>query len=269
MGYVETLFGHQDSILAIDSLRGDSCVSVGGRDKTARYWKIVEETQLVFRGGGRSRIREVLEGGLGADDDPGHEDEGVKGKQREAQSFIEGSLECIALIDETTFVTGGDSGSISLWTTQKKKPIFTHPLAHGFNEVLSSTEGLIQTPRWITALGALRYSDLFVSGSWEGQLRLWKLDNKLKSFSLLGNIPIPGVINSLQIISPPKSFFTDSNSWIPSTGSLPKNVAPALVVAGVGQEHRFGRWLSVKEGGAVNGAFVVGLLPTSVSRTLS
>lgn len=115
MGYVETLFGHQDSILALDSLRGDSCVSVGGRDKTARYWKIVEETQLVFRGGGRSRIREVLEGGLGADDDPGHRGQSVKGKERESHNFVEGSLECIAMIDETTFVTGGDSGYISLY----------------------------------------------------------------------------------------------------------------------------------------------------------
>lgn len=38
-----------------------------------------------------------------------------------------------------------------------------------------------------------------------------------------------------------------------------------LVVAGTGQEHRFGRWLTVKEGGAVNGACVVALLPSSTS----
>jgi hypothetical protein len=54
--------------------------------------------------------------------------------------------------------------SICLWTTQRKKPIFTHPIAHGFNETVSETEGLIRTPRWITALGALQYSDLFASG---------------------------------------------------------------------------------------------------------
>ncbi|KAF9444291.1 WD40 repeat-like protein [Macrolepiota fuliginosa MF-IS2] len=293
MGYVETLFGHQDTILSIDSLRGDNCVSVGARDKTARYWKIVEETQLVFRGGGRSRIREMLEGGLRADDDPDGGDaergQGLNGtnvapknkeRQEEAKSFVEGSLDCVAMIDESTFVTGGDSGSISLWTTQKKKPIFIQPLAHGFNEVHSSTEGLIQTPRWITALAALRYSDLFISGSWEGCIRLWKLDNKLKSFSLVGEIPIPGVVNSLQIISPSKSFFTPRagvSSWLSSsptsTAALPADAHPALVVVGVGQEHRFGRWLSVKEGGAANGAYVVGLLPSSdssvSSRTLS
>jgi hypothetical protein len=54
--------------------------------------------------------------------------------------------------------------SICLWTTQRKKPIYTHALAHGFNDVHSATEGLIQTPRWITAIASLRYSDLFASG---------------------------------------------------------------------------------------------------------
>lgn len=116
MGYVETLFGHQDYVLSLDSLRGDNCVSVGGRDKTARYWKIVEETQLVFRGGGRSRIREILEGGLRADDiDVDHEENAKvrpKNKERvqDPDGFVEGSLDCIAMIDEVTFVTGGDSG---------------------------------------------------------------------------------------------------------------------------------------------------------------
>lgn len=57
------------------------------------------------------------------------------------------------------------SSSISLWTTTKKKPIFTQPLAHGFNEVVSSTEGLLKTPRWVTALASLRYSDILASGN--------------------------------------------------------------------------------------------------------
>jgi len=117
MGYVETLFGHQDHVLGLDALRGETCISVGGRDKTVRYWKIVDETQLVFRGGGRSRIREVLEGGLKGDDewdDVDAEDSELlpkaKGREREPRKFIEGSLESVAMIDETMFVSGGDSG---------------------------------------------------------------------------------------------------------------------------------------------------------------
>jgi len=109
MGYVETLFGHQDCILDLDALRAETAISVGGRDKTVRFWKIVDESQLVFRGGGRSSVRELLEGGGLADVD----DEGDRDGKREGQSekkYVEGSLECVAMIDESTFVSGGDSG---------------------------------------------------------------------------------------------------------------------------------------------------------------
>ncbi|KAF5384358.1 hypothetical protein D9615_003157 [Tricholomella constricta] len=284
MGYVETLFGHQDHVLSLDSLHGETCVSVGARDKTVRYWKIVEESQLVFRGGGRSRVREVLEGGLRGDDEGDDPDDQMDGTERAKEkeiatkNFIEGSIECVAMVDETTFVSGGDSGSICLWTTQKKKPIFTQPLAHGFNEAASETEGVIKTPRWITSLASLRFSDVIVSGSWEGNIRIWKLDAKLKSFTLVGTVPAPGVVNSLQLLLPPKDFF-ERSSWISSKGSMGEDptqedsivptqnkggIQSILLVAGLGQEHRLGRWLKVKEG-AVNGAIVVAMSPRTLS----
>ncbi|KAJ6605078.1 WD40-repeat-containing domain protein [Mycena sp. CBHHK59/15] len=272
MGYVETLFGHQDHVLALDALRGETCVSVGGRDKTVRYWKIVDETQLVFRGGGRSRVREVLEGGLrGEDEGDDVDDEEIglsakaKGKEQEKTTkFVEGSMECVAMIDETTFVSGGDSGSLCLWSTQKKKPIFTQALSHGFNEAESSTEGVIQTPRWVTAVASLRYSDLIASGSWEGDIRIWKLDAKLKSFALVGTVPAPGVVNSLQFLSPPKEFFAEAEWAQPRESTAKRKIGGgALLVAGLGQEHRLGRWLSLKEG-VVNGAIVVAFSPRTL-----
>jgi ribosomal RNA-processing protein 9 len=103
MGYVETLFGHQDQILSVDSLRSETCVTIGGQDKTARFWKIADETQLVFRGGGRSKLKtnESEECDVPTDIKPAL-----------AAQFVEGSLECIAMIDEGTFITGGNSGLV-------------------------------------------------------------------------------------------------------------------------------------------------------------
>jgi ribosomal RNA-processing protein 9 len=120
MGYVETLFGHQDTIVCLDALRGESAVTAGARDRTVRFWKIADESQLVFRGGGKSAIRELLEGGAFE----GHEDEEVdraeiaglksnKGKDKiKEKRYAEASIECVAMIDETTFISGGDSGYV-------------------------------------------------------------------------------------------------------------------------------------------------------------
>ncbi len=112
MGYVETLFGHQAPILSIDALRGETAVSVGGRDKTVRYWKVPEESQLVFRGGGASTWRDDLDG---MDEDVG--EDGIKKKAGQAadetsEKFVEGSIESVVMVDETTFVSGGDSGYV-------------------------------------------------------------------------------------------------------------------------------------------------------------
>ena len=111
-------------------------------------------------------------------------------------------------------------------------------------------------------------------GSWDGHIRLWKVDPKIKNFSPIGSIPVPGVINSLQVVSPPKGSLTDA-SWVwrragedaPRIDSGPsmKKSGPVLLVAGVGQEPRLGRWVTVKGDGARNCALVMALH----SRTLT
>ncbi|KAB5591569.1 Rnu3ip2 protein [Ceratobasidium theobromae] len=278
MGYVETLFGHQDGASSLDTLSGETAVSSGMRDRTLRYWKIADETQLVFRGGGRSKLREVLEGGM-EEASEGEEDEtkagdsgGRKGKQKDKDSklFLEGSIDCVAMLDESTFVSGGDSGSICLWLTSKKKPVFTHPLAHGMHEHVSESEGTISTPRWITALGAVRHGDLFASGSWDSAIRLWKVDVKARSFSPLSHISALGFINSLQLTTPPRDTAlthtwgrpSDSNSVVNGDTIVKAKFPPGrsrdevILVAAVAQEPRLGRWMKLHGNGEKNAALV-------------
>ncbi|KAH8112385.1 WD40 repeat-like protein [Phellopilus nigrolimitatus] len=286
MGYVDTLFGHQDHVVGLDALRAETTVSSGARDRTVRFWKVADETQLVFRGGGISKVREVLESGLeglgDGDDDEGENanarrDVRDKGKEKR---YEEGSVDCVAMVDENTFVSGGDSGSISVWTTAKKKPVFTQPLAHGLHEMLSETEGVVSTPRWITALACLRYGDVIVSGSWSSEIRLWKLAADLSPkaraprLTLVGALPAPGIINSLQILTIPR---TDAETWEWLSAKAKENNANSevegllssknkgrgkkeslLVIAGIGTEPRLGRWMNTKGigGGAANGGRV-------------
>lgn len=109
LSYVETLFGHQDCIQHVAALRSELAVSAGGRDKTIRFWKIAEESQLVFRGGAASRIRNVLDGAM---EDEGVEEEDLRKRKRNRGEvkYVEGSVDCVAMIDDTTFLSGGDSG---------------------------------------------------------------------------------------------------------------------------------------------------------------
>lgn len=87
----------------------------------------------------------------------------------------------------------------------------------------------------MTSLAALPYSDLFASGSYDGHIRIWRLDQGLRFFNLLFAIPAVGFVNSLQLLQP-------------------KEGEEVYIVAALGQEHRLGRWQKVKE--AKNTAFV-------------
>ncbi|PWN19833.1 WD40 repeat-like protein [Microstroma glucosiphilum] len=215
LSYIETLFGHQESITSLDALRGEFALTSGGRDRTARWWKVREESQLVFRGGAKSKMRDAVEGGdlLGG----GEGEDGRKVRGDRGGTIVEGSLECVAMIDEGHFLTGGDSGAISLWSLGKKKPNFSRAATHGFESTprsshtaelvqpTSSSSDDILTPRWITSLAVLPYSDLFASGSWDGSIRLWQLDFRLRSFKPLGEVKVCGFVNSIQIFQPPRS----------------------------------------------------------------
>ncbi len=252
LAYVETLFGHQDEVVDVAALGMERCVSVGARDRTARVWRIVEETQLVFRGGGSSEKKR-----------PKKDD-----TCSATTSYNEGSIDRVAFIDEDTFVTGSDNGSLSLWSLLKKKPVFTIPLAHGLDPAMEPEEYSANVdpgikvperqPRWITALATVPLSDLIVSGSWDGQLRLWRVSEdkkKLESFGSVGKpsngphdaadgnpaeeeeeLSISGYINDLSVFE---------------RGERGRD--GLCIVAAVGSEPRLGRWKTVK---GRNGAVV-------------
>lgn len=185
LAYVETLFGHQDHVVDIDALAQERCVSVGARDRTARLWKVVEETQLVFRGGGPgSSEKKLLAKNVAAGVDP-------------KSNAHEGSMDRVAMLDDELFVTGSDNGSLALWSSTKKKPLFVLPQAHGIEPELPLDKASAEIqpdpkvipppqPRWITALKTIPYSDIILSGSWDGYVRVWKLSEDKKRIERVG-----------------------------------------------------------------------------------
>lgn len=247
LAYVETLFGHQDEVVDIDALAQERCVSVGARDRTARLWKVVEETQLVFRGGAV--------------------DKKTRSGVNPRSLLHEGSMDRVAMIDDDLFVTGSDNGSIALWSVQKKKPVYIASLAHGLDPPLDPHEASAEqhpdpkavvpppTPRWVTALKTIPYSDVIFSGSWDGYVRVWRLSDDKRKIEPVGVLsgpdeeplastddgscgPIKGVVNDITLFE---------------RGDRGKD--GLCVVAAVGQQHRLGRWLPTCKG-ARNGGVV-------------
>lgn len=95
MMYLETLYGHQFGVTGMDCHRKERPISVS-RDRTARAWKLQEDTHLIFRGGAK----------LSAGD-------------------------CVSLIKDDWFLSGHENGQLCLWMTDKKKAITTIDCAHG------------------------------------------------------------------------------------------------------------------------------------------
>ena len=117
--YVETVFGHSSAVSALDCGFDERPVS-GGRDRCARVWKIRDETHLVFRA--------PHDAGLG------------------------GSVDAVRVIDRDRFVSGGDDGGLSLWSTRRKKPVVTIKRAHGSGAVQKIGEDVPgPIPRWVSA----------------------------------------------------------------------------------------------------------------------
>jgi len=179
MAFVENLGGHQDAITGIDANMRESCITCGGRDQSVIVYVVVEDKQLRFTG---------------------------------HQNSIDG----VKLINDKTFITFGQDGSICLWSTVKKRPHFTLKECHGLQQNNEAN--------WITAVTTLVNSDLLASGSMDGFVRLWKVDSENCRFMTpLFAVPVKGVVNSL-------TFSNDGN----------------YLVAGLGQEHKLGRWYTDK-----------------------
>lgn len=119
------------------------------------------------------------------------------------------------MLNEEHFVSGSDDGHMSIWHVNKKKPMVTVKNAHA---------------GWICSVAAAKNSDLIASGSNDGFVRLWAFNSKNNTLVERSRVAVDGFVNSLEFAS-----------------SAPSEDGKMLVVAGVGQEHKLGRWSVAKK----------------------
>lgn len=226
--HIDNLFGHQSEVLTIDCLRRERLLTTG-RDRTLRLWKVPEESQLVFRAPASS-------------------------------------LECSCFINDSGFLSGSDDGSIELWGIMRKKPTFiiknahaplSSPVNHSHNQEnggipnggiaengSDKNQNCSAAQSWVSSIAVCRGSDLAASGAANGVVRLWAIESDDRSIGPLFEYPLAGFVNSLA--------FAKSGRFL---------------LAGVGQQHRLGRWGCVKE--AKNGVALHTLRLAEESTTFS
>ena len=158
-----------------------------GRDRTVRIWKVEEGSQLVCR----AKPRNI-------------------------------SLDAVTMINDKTYFSGSENGSLSLWSVLKKKPTYVCKEAH--------------SGKWITSVASLKSTDLAATGSSDGELRLWKLDCDDHYMEEMAHLSVPGFINGL--------------AFGPSG---------RVLVAAIGREHRLGRWERMPSSDAKDGLQIVRL----------
>jgi len=93
--YIETLYGHQSGVSGISSYYRPSIFTVG-RDRTARSWKVNEDSHFIFRPGASSQ-----------------------------------PLSTVSAVNDEWFLTGGEDGKVGLWYGEKKKAVAEVAESHG------------------------------------------------------------------------------------------------------------------------------------------
>ncbi|XP_008103296.2 U3 small nucleolar RNA-interacting protein 2 isoform X1 [Anolis carolinensis] len=239
--------GHRDAVSALSFRKGTHQLYSASHDRSVKVWNVAENAYVETLFGHQDVITGLDSLSRECCVTSGGRDGTVRVWKIPEESQLvfyghQGSIDCIQLINEEHMVSGADDGSVALWGLSKKKPLFVVRKAHG----LHGTQGLEQ-PYWISSVAALLNSDLVATGasycgSNNSSVKLWKCGEGFRKLEPLFEIPLVGFVNSLK--------FSNSGNFL---------------VAGIGQEHRLGRWWRIKE--AKNSICIVPLKKITADNT--
>ncbi|NXL31510.1 U3IP2 protein, partial [Glaucidium brasilianum] len=216
--------GHRDAVSGLSFRKGTHQLYSASHDRCVKVWNVAENAYVETLFGHQDVVTGLDSLSRECCVTAGGRDGTVRlWKIPEESQLVfyghQGSIDCIQLINEEHMVSGADDGSVALWGLTKKKPLALARQAHGMQDA----QGL-QQPYWISAVAALRNSDLLATGSHSASVKFWKCGEGFRKLEPLWDIPLVGFVNSLKF-----------------------SAAGDFLVAGIGQEHRLGRWWRVKE----------------------
>ncbi|XP_012223162.1 U3 small nucleolar RNA-interacting protein 2 [Linepithema humile] len=235
LDHIKNLQGHRDLVTGLVFRKGTHTLYSASEDRSVRVWNLDDMAYVESLFGHQNKItsidalsreRAITSGGY---------DGTIRIWKivEESQLIFNGhnnghSIDVVKLINEENFISGGEDGQLCVWGCLKKKPLCSVVEAHGIDE----TNG---QPMWISSIATLLNTDLVASGSRNGVVKLWQCGEGFRSLNLLFEVKLAGFINSL-------AFTPDGNH----------------LIAGVGTEHKNGRWWRIPE--AKNATVIIPLI---------
>jgi len=230
MKRVYTFKGHRDSISGLVFRRGTHTLYSCSFDRSVKIWSVDERAYVETLFGHQDKICAIDCGARERCVTAGGRDTSARVWKivEESQLVFNGpqsSIDCIKLLNEEHWVTAGEDGHLAVWGIHKKKPLALVQNSHG-------VDTSNQDPHWISALATMHNTDTVITGSRDGWVRVWKVGEGFRSITEVHKVAVAGFVNSLEISA--------CGLWI---------------VAGVGQEHKLGRWWRDK--GAKNKVVII------------
>jgi len=214
---IHTFKGHRDAISGLVFRRGTHTLYSASWDRSVKIWSVDERAYVETLFGHQDKITGLDAGGRERCVTAGGRDQTTRVWKivEESQLVFNGpttSIDSVSLLNEEHWVTGGEDGHLALWGIHKKKPLAVVHHSHGVDPANKE-------PYWVSALATRHNSDTVVTGSRDGVARVWAVAEGFKALRQVGQVTLPGTVNCLAISA--------CGRWL---------------VAGLGQEHRLGRW---------------------------
>ena len=147
-------------------------------------------------------------------------------------------VDTVSQLNNHRTLSGHQDGSILLWSVSHRKPVCFVEDGHGQGS-------------WITALGSLRYSNTFFSGSDNGMIRTWKIESQRTTSKNVRDTSSTKKNTEILPVSKVQIPVTGVVTQIATSGN------GELLFSSIGREHRLGRWKCLKQ--AKNGLLIARL----------
>lgn len=200
--HIKTLKGHKKAVTGVTFQIDTHTLYSCSRDRTAKVWNLDEMSYVETLFGHQDEISSIDSLYRDRVVTSGCRDLRIWKITEETQLIYNGhngNIDNVRLINEENFISGGDDGQLCVWSILRKKPLCCIQNAHGID---TSND----QPYWITAIAAHLNTDLVATGSQDGFVRLWKLENNFKTLTPLFSIPVEGFVNCLGFTSDGKKL---------------------------------------------------------------